>query len=157
MDQFEREGESAAAGAFVGEAPALVPPGIYRLHFRSWATVNYLDRQPKVVCHFVICTEGPHFGVKIDRWYNVASLIGKPRKRGRFRIKWGQDLAREYLCVVPKITRKDGVALSHLANFLLEGEISTVTRDRRQRVLPPVLHYSVLKQFWLSGEVSQKP
>lgn len=157
MDQLEHEGgQTAAAGAFVGEAPALVPAGIYRLRFKSWATVNYFDRQPKVVCHFVICTEGAHFGTKVDRWYNVASLIGKPREKGRFKIKWGQDLAREYLSVVPIVRRKDGVALSRLAGFLLEGEIATVTKDRWQRDLHPAIHYSVLKRFWLCGAVSQR-
>lgn len=150
---FARSASLESAGTFIGEAPPLVPPGCYRLRFMSWATVNYFDRQPKVVCHFRICTEGPHFGTPVDRWYNVKALLGKPRLKGRFKVAWGQDLAREYLSVVPTLNRKDRMALSALGSVLLEGEVVTVTKDRRQRDLHPAIHYSVVRRIWASRDV----
>lgn len=144
-----------ADGDFVGAQPILIPPGIYRLRFDDWETVNYFNRQPKVVCRFMVCSEGAWFGTTLARWYNVKALTGKPRPRGRFKVAWGQDLAREYLAMVPTLTRKDGIALSKLKPLLLEGVIETVTSDRKQRALPPVLHYSVIRYLRLSPEVNQ--
>ena len=102
-----------------------------------------------------VCTEGEWFGTKLARWYNVKALVGKPRQRGRFKVSWGQDLAREYLPLVSTTLRKDGIALSKLRPLLLEGVIETVTSDRKQRALHPLLHYSVIRQLRLSRDVSQ--
>lgn len=147
----------AACGTLVGIPPALVKPGIYRLRFRDWATVNYFQRQPKVVCHFEICSEGTYFGTRIDRWYNVQALVGGPRRRGRFKVSWHQDLAREYLSMDQSVRRKDGIALSKLLPLLLEGEVATVTTCRRQRPLHAGLHYSVLRHVRLCSDVAQQP
>ena len=92
---------------------------------------------------------------KLVRWYNVKALTGKPRSRGRFKVAWGQDLAREYLPLVSGSPRKDGIALSKLKPLLLDAEIETVTCDRRQRALDPVLHYSVIRSIRLSRDVAQ--
>ena len=142
-------------GTLVGDEPVCLPPGIYRLRFADWETVNYFYRQPKVVCRFTVCTEGEWFGTKLARWYNVKALVGKPRQRGRFKVSWGQDLAREYLPLVSTTLRKDGIALSKLRPLLLEGVIETVTLDRKQRALHPLLRYSVIRQLRLSRDVSQ--
>ncbi|MBK9669402.1 MAG: hypothetical protein IPO74_05460 [Thermomonas sp.] len=142
-------------GALVGDRPVLMPPGTYRVRFDDWDTVNYFNRQPKVVCRFTVCTEGKWFGAKLVRWYNVKALTGKPRSRGRFKVAWGQDLAREYLPLVSGSPRKDGIALSKLKPLLLDAEIETVTCDRRQRALDPVLHYSVIRSIRLSPDVAQ--
>jgi len=142
-------------GALVGDEPVCIPPGIYLLRFHDWETVNYFNRQPKVVCRFTVCSEGAWFGAKLTRWYNVKALVGKPRRHGRFKVAWGQDLAREYLPLVSVVRRKDGIALSKLKPLLLEGTIETVIADRRQRALHPLLQYSVIRQIRLSREVSQ--
>lgn len=142
-------------GLLIGDKPVCLPPGNYRLRFEDWETVNYFNRQPKVVCRFTVCTEGEWFGAKLDRWYNVKALVGRARVRGRFKVAWGQDLAREYLPLVGTVPRKDGIALSRLKPLLLEGVIETVTFDRRQRALHPLLHYSVIRQIRLSRDVTQ--
>ena len=67
----------------------------------------------------------------------------------------GQDLAREYLPLVSGSPRRDGIALSKLKPLLLDAEIETVTCDRRQRALDPVLHYSVIRSIRLSPDVAQ--
>ena len=142
-------------GTLVGDAPLLLPPGVYRLRFDDWETVNYFNRQPKVVCRFTVCSEGNSFGTKLTRWYNVKALVGKPRRCGRFKVAWGQDLAREYMALVSTIRRKDGIAMSKLKPLLLEGMVETVTADRRQRALHPALQYSVIRQLRLSRDVTQ--
>ena len=142
-------------GALIGEEPVCIPPGIYRLRFDDWETVNYFNRQPKVVCRFTVCSEGEWFGAKLARWYNVKALVGKPRRRGRFKVSWGQDLAREYLPLVSTAPRKDGIALSRLTPLLLEGTIETVRSDRRQRALHPLVQYSVIRQIRLCRDVLQ--
>ena len=144
-----------ADGTLVGDAPILLPPGVYRLRFDDWETVNYFNRQPKVACRFTVCTEGEWFGTSLPRWYNVKALVGRPRARGRFKVAWGQDLAREYLSLVGTASRKDGIALSKLKPLLLEGVVETVTTDRKQRALHHVLHYSVIRQIRLCGDVTQ--
>ena len=68
---------------------------------------------------------------------------------------WGQNLAREYLSMVGTATRKDGIALSRLKHLLLEGVVETVTTDCKQRALHHVLHYSVIRQIRLCGDVTQ--
>lgn len=144
-----------ADGTLVGDAPILLPPGVYRLRFDDWETVNYFNRQPKVVCRFTVCTEGDWFGTKLTRWYNVKSLVGRPRSRGRFKVAWGQDLAREFVTLVGTMPRKDGIALSRLKPLLLEGLIETVTTDRKQRPLHPLLRYSVIRHVRLCSDVTQ--
>ncbi len=146
---------AGADGTLVGDEPVCIPPGIYRLRFDDWETVNYFNRQPKVVCRFTVCSEGNSFGTKLTRWYNVKALVGKPRRGGRFKVAWGQDLAREYMALVSTIRRKDGIAMSKLKPLLLEGMVETVTADRRQRALHPALQYSVIRQLRLSRDVTQ--
>lgn len=145
----------SAEGALVGDPPVCMPPGRYRVRFDDWETVNYFNRQPKVVCRFTVCAEGLWFGTRLCRWYNVRALVGKPRRRGRFKVAWGQDLAREYLSLVSmRRPRKDGIALSYLKCLLLEAEVETVTSDRAQRALHPMVQYSIIRAIRLSDEVT---
>mgnify|MGYP001164224593 CR=1 FL=1 len=142
-------------GALVGDEPVCIPPGLYRLRFDDWHTVHYLNRQPKVVCRFTVCSEGEWCGTTLARWYNVKALVGNPRRCGRFKVAWGQDLAREYMTLVSTVRRKDGIAMSKLKPLLLEGLVETVRADRRQRALHPLLQYSVIRQLRLSRDVAQ--
>ena len=117
------------------------------MRLRSWHTVKYLGRSPKVVLRLSICEPGPYFEKVVERWYNAEALIGKPRPSGRFIPGWSSDLFREYVLIAGKPPRRDHVALSNLKKLLLIGSVETVTTDREQRHLDPLLHYSVVRRL----------
>lgn len=143
-------------GDFVGAPPPLVPEGRYLLRMIGWHTVMYRSRVPKVCVHFKICTPGAHFGTPLDRWYNVKELKGPPRTNGRFKVTWGQDLARDYLATTTSAgIRPDRLALSDWKTLLFEGVVETVSHDANQQPLHSNVRYSILRRISLSNDVSQ--
>jgi hypothetical protein len=137
----------SGGGEFFGERPPLLEPGRYNLKFEYWETARLFARQPKVTFWFSIADFGPSFGIKVARYYNVKDLKDKPGKFGRFVLTWGCDLVREYAALVPLPVRIDRMNPDCLAALLITAEIETVTKDRRQRDLPPSLHYSVVRRL----------
>jgi hypothetical protein len=131
-------------GVIDGGTPPLIVPGKYQMRFKDWETRILFGRQAKVGVLLEVCEYGPHFGMRFVRWYNARELKGRPGRNGRFVAGWSSDLVREYTSIVDLPTRSDRVALSRLRNFLLLGQVVTVTKDRRQRALPLALHYSTV-------------
>jgi len=126
----------------------LIPPGTYELRAVRWATRMLFNRQPKVVLTLKVCTFGEFFGTELERWYNVRSLKGPPRRSGLFSAGRSGDLLREYVEITGMpIRRRDRIAFSHYRGLLLEGEVETVKCDRLQRPLHPELRYSVVRSL----------
>lgn len=133
-------------GEVVG-MPALVPPGEYRLRLDGWNTVMLFGRSPKLVLNFRIMDMGEHFEKPLKRWYNVAELVGRAGKSGKFRAGWSSDLVREYAMLVEQPARRDRLALSSLKEHLIIGLVETVATDRKQGKIAEHSRYSVVRRL----------
>ena len=136
---------TGAAGDIEGGVPPLVPPGQYQLALENWSTVMLFGRAPKLVLQFKICDFGPHFELKLPRWYNVKKLKGKVGRNGRFTVGWSSDLVRDYARLIGMPARMDRINLDALRGLVAIGMVETVTRDRSQSVLPACCQYSVVR------------
>ena len=128
----------------VGNKWPLIPPGTYWAKFLHHETVR-LFGAPKVFLHFEIVTYGEWFGSHLFAAYNARELIGKSRKKGRFKLGRRSDLYLT-LCRLnfSRNRRPDRPSLSCLRDALLSVKIRTVCRDYRQRRLPVCEKYSVV-------------
>lgn len=134
-------------GEIDGEVPPLIPEGEYSLKFETWSTALMWGRQPKVVLSFTVTDYGPHFGTRLQRWYNVTRLIGKPGSRGRFKAGFSSEVLRELAACCRPASRPDRVALSAYADRLVTGHVETVKRDSKQRAIPDSLWRSVIRSL----------
>jgi hypothetical protein len=131
-------------GELVGEQPALIPEGDYQLRMTHWQTAVMWGRSQKVILHFTVCDPGEHFGVKLQRYYNVERIIGHPTKSRRFRVRWNQDLVREYCRLFPAVNRLDRVDLDRLTRVVVTGRVKTVTTSSKQKTIADAVQYSVV-------------
>lgn len=129
------------------DLPPHIPPGHYSLAFVGWRTVNYLNRQPKVVLTYRVVDQGPYFETVLQRWYNAQVLNGKTGANGRFKLGSSSDLFRDFLRWTGLNARKDRVALCHLEKLLFRGRVEDVRVDRLQRELAAAARYSVLRDI----------
>jgi hypothetical protein len=131
---------------YIGRLLPLIPPGKYQVSFVEWWTGRLFGRSEKIALRFAICDPGEHFGVDVNRWYNIA-LRGRIGRNGGFVAPFNGDLLREYVHLVGSVRRNDRIALSKYRNHVLIAAIDTVTTDRLQRVRHDVLQYSVVRSL----------
>lgn len=124
-----------------------IPPGVYTLAFETGQTWVYFGRSPKVVMWFRVVSYGPHFGAVLPRYYNVKQIKGKPRKNGEFKAGPSSDLVREYARIFNTRPRLDRISFSQYKGISISGRVETVQKDREQKELPEVLHYSVINEL----------
>lgn len=131
----------------VDDMQPLIPPGTYLMRYVEHQTIRmFSGRQAKVVVRLEVCTNG-FVGTKLERWYNVKELIGKPARFGRFRPGRSSDLVREFAGIFDLPPRFDRIPLTKLKGVLLAGDVDTVTMDRNQRALPKSVCYSVVRRI----------
>lgn len=134
-----------------GERPVLIEPGEYELAFQHHKTLYLFGRAPKIACYFNIVTQGKYFGVQLARWYNAKTLKSKPRKGGAFSVGWHSDFVREYAAIFGLPPRLDRFSTEAFKTAIVRGKVETVTTDSKQRRIPDVLRYSIIKE--LTGRV----
>lgn len=134
-------------GEIEGELPALVPPGIYQLRLTHWATYKYMNRAPKLALCFSIIQQGEYFEELLKRHYNVARLVGKEGRSGRFKAVPGCDLVREYARLLELPGRFDRFNLQQLKSRVILGSVGTVTTTARQKTLAAAVQYSVVREL----------
>lgn len=143
--QLNQQGNQES-GVVTGLRP-LIPPGTYKLAYIEHYTMMFC-KAPKVVLRFRVVDMGGCFGVELERFYNVQRLIGKPGKKGRFKVGASSDLVFEFCQVCSdRIDRLDRLPLSLMNNFVTLGDVHTVERNRKQKNLPELLKYSVIKEL----------
>jgi hypothetical protein len=120
-----------------------VPDGLYSAVFTHHETALAF-RNPKVFLHFRIVDPGEHFGKVLFRAYRVASLIGKPGRFGRFKVRRRHELFLMLVRVLEIKARPDRLSPQALKNVVVRIKTRTVTTDFEQRELPQWLHYSVV-------------
>lgn len=129
----------------------LVPSGIYQVAYDGYETGYRFGRSPKLVLHFHITDFGPHFGVRVDRWYSVASIGKKPGRNGNFKPK-GQTsifLIEYFLCNpgIGRPKRLDRIPMGKWGNREYRAKVSNVTKNSNQVKLPPELQYSRIESL----------
>jgi hypothetical protein len=88
--------------------------------------------------------EGPYFGKRLLRCYNVAGFSNKKE----IRLKgWSGDLCREYSRLFGTPRRLKEIGTRAYKNKIILGTVRTVDRDRKQRPLPKGLEYSVIDEL----------
>jgi len=132
----------------IDELP-LIPPGEYELALVQWETLTLpqFRQSPKLKLIFRVLDMGPHFGVHLERWYNVARHIGKRGRSGGFKVGARSDAYREFCSLITAPMRPDRVPLGNLKREIVIGRVRTVTKDRKQRDIPEAAQYSVIDEL----------
>jgi hypothetical protein len=130
----------------------LVKPGVYSMVFVSHRTALCFGTAPKIALKFRIADQGEFFGIELERWYNAKRLIGKPCKGGCFHVAARSDFVLEYLTLfTDPIRRLDRITLRPFKHCMITGRIETVTQNAKQRALPDLLQYSVIRELLRTG------
>lgn len=144
------------SGDFISDAPIsgdvlpLIPPGVYEMRFMYHETANMFGKSRKIIFWFQVVEFGDYYGVKLARFYNADRIIGKQGRSGKFSIKRGADLLREFLNVFPDYRppkRFDRIPISYYKNVIVRCRVDTCTKDSQQRDTHELLHYSVVKEI----------
>jgi len=138
------------------QKPPLIKPGEYPLGFDHHETAR-LFNQPKLILLFTVLSDGEYHGIKLRRFYNVRSLIGKPGRGGKYHPSgWSSDLIREYALLFGSIPddRLDRLSLNPYKNVIITGEVKTVSRDSKKRGISECVQYSVIKRL-IKAEVTE--
>ena len=137
------------------QKPPLIKPGVYSLGFEYYETAR-LYNQPKLILWFTVLSDGDYHGVKLKRFYNVRSLIGKPGKEGKYRPSgWSSDLIREYAHLFGSIPddRLDRFSLKPFKDVIITGEVKTVSQDSKKREIHTSVQYSVIERLIKAEEI----
>ncbi len=144
-------------GAFVSEEPdegggeivgncIPIPSGIYEVAYLYYATAYFKDN-PKVIAHFSIVESDDYAGTPLERFYNVDSLKGPPKRYGNYRALARGDLNRELSLLLGTSERLDRISFVGLRNKRIVCEVETVIMDRDKRPLPPDQQYSCIRRL----------
>ena len=130
----------------------LVKPGVYSMAFVNHRTALCFGTAPKIALKFRIVDQGDFFGIELERWYNAKRLIGKPSKGGCFHVAARSDFVLEYLTLfTDPISRLDRITLRPFKHCMITARVETVTQNAKQRVLPDLLQYSVIRELLRAG------
>lgn len=126
---------------------ALIAPGRYDARLVDTATaVFFFGKSPRVVLWFQVCTMGPAFEAVLPAYYAVASITGKPRRHGHFRIGLKSRLARDLAAMLGRRPPLDSVPLEEIVNDLFVVDVVTVETDSRQKDIPTGARYSKVER-----------
>lgn len=139
--------DDSGTAAIEGERPALVPPGLYDVAFNHYETAVMFGRAAKLVLQFRIVTMGDHFESKLNRFYNITRLIGRPAREGRFKVGYHSDFLREYATLFGVPARLDRIPMSNFGKHIFIAKVRTVDKGSQQRKIPEALHYSVISEL----------
>ena len=137
-------------GGFVdpNDELVLIPPGVYEARFVCYETRRSNGQfSAKVVLTLEITDEGPHKGVRLQKYYPTKEINGTPRLRGAFTVSPKSDLYRDYVRLIGKPSRRDRIRLYRYTDYVLVVEVDTVTHDGNKRPIPEDAQYSVVRQI----------
>ncbi len=130
------------------EPPIFIKPGVYEMIFVDYKTAYmFMGKAKKLVMTFRISSFGAAFGIELQRFYNISSLVGQPGHHGRFKASTKGAFLREYMTLFTgQVSRLDRIPMSLFEGQIIEGVVETVTRAQG-RELPKELHYSVIREL----------
>lgn len=136
---------SLCGGVLDGDLRPLIPDDWHQVAYLDYSTIS-LFGHPKVRVRFTIAV-GKYRGVILERWYNVKSLRGAPRKYGDYVAGQTSNVVREYVALTGKDPRRDRMSWVGLKGVSLEAKTRTVIRDARHHDLAEMLRYSVVDEL----------
>ena len=129
----------------------LIPDGIYEVAFDGYETAIQFRDAPKVILNFHIVSIGQYFETKLARYYTVAALKGKPRAKGKFKVKGQTSIFLiEFLNCHPdrEIPRRlDQVPMGCWGRTTYQARVASVSHNSSQKKLPKQLQYSKIKEL----------
>jgi hypothetical protein len=134
----------------VSDLPPRVPEGEYRMAMTAYQTAMPFGKdQPRLFMDFKIQDYGPHFGVTLRKFYNVASLTSKAGRHGKCKHKARGDFLIDYCTLFPeqKIKRLDRIPMEPFSKSIIIGKVRDVTKNPQHRTLPAQLRYSVIGEL----------
>lgn len=124
------------------DTPPQIPEGTYTVVFNNYKTALMFGKAKKLIIEFTIIDFGPYHGLRLERYYNVTALKGKPQKSGKFRASKKGDFLREFISLFPdKFSRLDRIPMSAFLGTEIEAEVVTV-KEARGNKIPIPLRYS---------------
>ena len=108
---------------------------------------SYFKEQPKLTIYFSLVENEEWASTELERFYNVDSLKGPPRRFGGFRAPARGDLIRELTNLLGPFRRRDRVSPSGLKGKRILCEVETVVTDRDRRALSRDQQYSRIKRL----------
>ena len=126
----------------------LIPEGKYTLKFCHYETTTKFST-PRIVLHFTVADMGNYFGAPLKRYYNVASISGKPGKNGGFKPPKRGYFMVEYFNLFPnmRITRPDRLNMEQFKKVYIRAKVRTVMKQNLQRNIAKPLQYSVVGEL----------
>lgn len=141
---------SAAVPTFdiADDLPPLVRPGFHRVMLDRFETaMMFQGKAPKLILTFAIVGEGEDIGKRVCRYYNVARIIDKPQRGGRFKVSRKGDFMREYFSLFQYDGgRLDRLPMSQFNGAVIQADIETV-KFARGREIPQPLRYSKIARL----------
>ncbi len=130
------------------DLPPLVRPGFHDVMLDGFQTaLMFQGKAPKLIMDFTIVSHGKDYGKRVSRYYNVAKIIGKPQREGRFKVSKKGDFLREYLTLFQYAgSRLDRLPMSPFNGVTIKAEIETV-KHSRGKVIPEPLQYSKVAEL----------
>ena len=104
-------------------------------------------RQPKLRMDFRIVSMCKANGAVVSRWHNIARIIGKPGRDGRFSCPPRGDFRLEAARLIGQFNRLDRIPMSRWSNEVFIGRVETVRQNYRQREYPQAIRYSVIREL----------
>ena len=126
-------------------AKPYIPEGPYRARYQGHTYYSGF-KTPKLKLDFIIVTEGPQFGVAVQRHYTVK----RSGKKGWKPLTWTCSLVREwFLCHPdsPRNMRWDRVPMTRWFESEYQIIVGTVRKDFQQRDLTDQQIYSKVKEI----------
>lgn len=137
-----------------GELTELIKPGDYEMTLADYRTELFFGKAPKLVLFFRIIELGEAFGTVLPKYYNLLEIVGKPGKKGVFKVGKRSDFLRDFCTLFPQVNirRLDRFSISYFQKVIIRGRVTTVTHDTKQNLIPKPLQYSKVSK--LLGVVS---
>lgn len=142
---IEDEEPDEGGGEVVGNCIP-IPSGTYEVRYMYYST-GYFKDQAKVTVHFAIVEPEDYAGTPLERFYNVESLVGPPKRYGNYRAKARGSLNREVGMLLGAISRLDRISFAKLRGKRIICDVETVKKDGDRRPLPKDQYYSCIRRF----------
>lgn len=133
-----------------GFRPLLPNGASFEARFVDYQTL-FIFATGKCVWEFEIVEPGEFMGLRIIRPFRVAKLLGRPGKRGKFKLHAGGDMYQTLVRLLDYKQRKDRISLQPLRHMLFRIRVRTVKTNHRQEQLAEHQHYSVVDQISVSS------
>lgn len=146
------EDEVSSSQIVIDDDLSLIDEGVYEAKIIDWETKKIFGKNRSLYVHFKICELGSPFnGTKVCAYYNIDKFIGKPGKRGSFKVSRKRKFTKEYEKILPATGHgpesKFGLSMELLTSKLLRVRVETVKKDYNKHDLGALSRYSKVAEM----------